>query len=101
MKKSLIALAYLLIGSGDRWVVGGGGGELAHDDDDDDPTHSHVEDEETGAVAVPTDGSVTSSKLQIHVSKRRKICYPHPSSPSSPPKLYRDLYFYSMAEKKK
>ncbi len=48
---------------------------LAHDDDDD-PDHTHEdgaeeeEEEEAAAAMVPTDGSVTSSKLQIHVSKQ-------------------------------
>ena len=70
MRNSLIALTYLLLGSGggvDR-RLGRGGGALAHDDDDD-MTHTHEEDEEVAAVFVPADGSVTSSKLQIHVSK--------------------------------
>ena len=81
MRNSLIApLAFLLLWNGGDQRPGGrggggGGSVLAHDDDDD-PDHTHEdgaeeeEEEEAAAAMVPTDGSVTSSKLQIHVSKQ-------------------------------
>ena len=60
-------MAFVLLGSrGDPRR--GGASVLAHDGDDDDLTHTHEDAEEEAAI-VPEDGSVTSSKLQIHVSK--------------------------------
>jgi hypothetical protein len=70
MRNSLVApLAFLLLWNGGDRPGRGGGSVLAHDDDDD-PDHTHDGAEEEAAAIVPTDGSVTSSKLQIHVSKQ-------------------------------
>ena len=90
MRNSLIVLASLLLFNGPHRHGGGGEGQRlsllvvrAHETDDETHTHEDhddsVEDEEVVEEAVPSssspvrnipDGTVSSSKLQIHVSKK-------------------------------
>ena len=87
MRNSLIVLASLLLFNGPH-RHGGGGGEgqrlsllvvRAHETDDETHTHEDHDDSVEDEEAVPSssspvrnipDGTVSSSKLQIHVSKK-------------------------------
>jgi len=86
MRNSLIVLASLLLFNGPHRHGGGGEGQRlsllvvrAHETDDETHTHEDHDDSVEDEEAVPSssspvrnipDGTVSSSKLQIHVSKK-------------------------------